>query len=322
MLKARGVAMKIGCMRDRSAWVGMALVAATLPLALSAGIGPAAAQTPPPVINAIGVENEYADIITQIGGKFVKVATIESDPNTDPHEFEANPDIAKQLAGADLVVENGIGYDTWADNMMGANPRKERKVINVQALLKKPDTTPNPHFWFDPKTMPMVAAAIAEDLSARIPAEAATFQANLKTFNDSLKPWTDAIAEFKKEYAGVTVATTEPVADYLLQAAGVKIMTPFSLEKAIMDGTDPSPQDVATENNLFKNHRVKVFVYNQQVTDPLTDSFLQLARKSGIPVVGVYETMPVPGYNYQSWMMAEIKALHEAVANKKSTEKL
>ena len=314
--------METGCITDRLAWAWVALVAATVPLAFSAGMHPAAAQTAPAVVNAIGVENEYADVLSQIGGKFVKVTTIESDPNTDPHEFEGNPDIAKQLAGADLVVENGIGYDTWADNMMGANPKKDRKVINVQALLKAPDTTPNPHFWFDPKTMPMVAAAIAAELSARMPAQAATFEENLKTFNDSLKPWTEAIAQFKKEFGGTPVATTEPVADYLLQAAGAKILTPFSLEKAIMDGTDPSPQDVTAENNLFRNHRVKVFVYNQQVTDPLTDSFLQLAKKSGIPVVGVYETMPVPGYNYQSWMIAEIKALHEAVAHKKSQEKL
>jgi zinc/manganese transport system substrate-binding protein len=314
--------METACMKGHSVWARVALVAATVPLVLNAGMTPAAAQPAPAVINAIGVENEYADVISQIGGKFVKVTTIESDPNVDPHEFEANPQIATQLAGADLVVENGIGYDTWADNMMAANPKPSRKVINVQALLKAPDTTPNPHFWFDPKTMPMVAAAIAADLSARMPAEAATFQANLKIFNDSLKPWTDAIAQFKREFGGTPVAVTEPVADYLLQAAGAKILTPFSLEKAIMDGTDPSPQDVATENNLFKNHRVKVFVYNQQVTDPLTDSFLQLAKKNNIPVVGVYETMPVPGYNYQSWMIAEIKALHDAVANKKSTEKL
>jgi zinc/manganese transport system substrate-binding protein len=314
--------METGCIEDRSAWAGIALVAATMLVALNAGTRPAVPQTAPAAINAIGVENEYADIISQIGGNFVKVTTIESDPNVDPHEFEGNPQIATQLAGADLVVENGIGYDSWADNMMAANPKQDRKVINVQALLKAPDTTPNPHFWFDPKTMPIVASAIAAELTARMPAQAATFQANFKTFEDSLKPWTDAIAAFKKEFAGTPVAVTEPVADYLLQAAGAKILTPFSLEKAIMDGTDPSPQDVATQNNLFKNHRVKVFVYNQQVTDPLTDSFLQLAKKNGIPVVGVYETMPVPGYNYQSWMIAEIKAIHDAVAHKKSTEKL
>jgi zinc/manganese transport system substrate-binding protein len=89
-----------------------------------------------------------------------------------------------------------------------------------------------------------------------------------------------------------------------------------------MNGTDPSPQDVTLQNGLFTNHEVKVFVYNQQVTDSLTQSFLTLAKQSGIPIVGVYETMPTPGYHYQSWMLAEVVALRKAVTNKVSTASL
>ena len=118
------------------------------------------------------------------------------------------------------------------------------------------------------------------------------------------------------------MAVTEPVADYLLHALGADIKTPFSLEIAIMNGTDPSPQDVTTQNSLFNDNKVKVFAYNQQVTDALTESFLALAKKNGIPVVGVYETMPTPGFTYQSWMMAEVSALKKAVADKTSTEVL
>jgi zinc/manganese transport system substrate-binding protein len=99
-------------------------------------------------------------------------------------------------------------------------------------------------------------------------------------------------------------------------------MTPFSLQAAIMNGTDPAPQDVTTQNALFTGHRVRVFVYNQQVTDPLTASFLSLAKRNGVPVVGVYETMPTPGYTYQSWMLAEVLALEKAVSDKTSTETL
>jgi len=118
------------------------------------------------------------------------------------------------------------------------------------------------------------------------------------------------------------VATTEPVADYMLQAAGTDNMTPWTLQADIMNGVDPSPQDVAAERALFTGHKVKVFLYNQQVTDSLTESFITLAQDNGIPVVGVYETMPTPGYDYQSWMMAEINALDKAVADKTSTEHL
>jgi zinc/manganese transport system substrate-binding protein len=288
-----------------------------------AGYGSAMAQPATTgVVNAIGVENEYADVISQIGGKYVKVMAIETDPNTDPHTFEVSPKVATEIASADLIVKNGIGYDDWADKIISAAPNANRKVIDVQHLLGLPDSTPNPHLWYDPKTMPAVAEAVAADLSALLPAQAGYFQANAKAFEASLKPWTDAIASFNADYPNTPVAVTEPVGDYMLAAAGTNIATPFSLQAAIMNGTDPSPQDVTTQNKLFTDHKVKVFVYNQQVTDPLTESFLNLAKKNGIPIVGVYETMPEPGYNYQSWMLAEVAALRKAVTDKTSTETL
>jgi zinc/manganese transport system substrate-binding protein len=137
-----------------------------------------------------------------------------------------------------------------------------------------------------------------------------------------LEPWIEALARFKARYGGTPVATTEPVGDYLLEAAGLKNLTPFSLQAAIMNGTDPAPQDVTLQNALFSGHEVRALVYNEQVTDSLTDSFLQAAKSHGIPVVGVYETMPTPGYDYQSWMLAEVKALERAIGQGISTEKL
>jgi zinc/manganese transport system substrate-binding protein len=118
------------------------------------------------------------------------------------------------------------------------------------------------------------------------------------------------------------VATTEPVADYMLQAAGADNLTPWAFQADIMNGTDPSAQDVALERSLFTQHKVRALVYNQQVTDSLTQSFIALAHANGVPVVGVYETMPVLGYHYQSWMLAEVHALRRAVANQISTEQL
>ena len=118
------------------------------------------------------------------------------------------------------------------------------------------------------------------------------------------------------------MATTEPVADYLLQAAGADNSTPFAFQADIMNGTDPSAQDVAIERSLFTAHKVKVLLYNQQVTDTLTDSFITLAQQDDIPVVGVYETMPGPGFDYQSWMLAEVQALRNAITSRTSTEHL
>jgi zinc/manganese transport system substrate-binding protein len=170
--------------------------------------------------------------------------------------------------------------------------------------------------------MPAVANAIAADLAAVQPDHASYFKANAAAFINSLTAWNNAITAFKAKYSGTPVATTEPVADYMLQAAGVDNLTPFAFQADIMNGTDPSAQDVAVERSLFTQHKVKAFLYNQQVTDTLTESFVTLAHANGIPVVGVYETMPVPGYDYQSWMVTEVQDLQKAVAGGVSTEHL
>ena len=273
-------------------------------------------------IAAVGAENQYADVIAQIGGRYVKVSAVESNPNTDPHSFEASPSVAQDVASASLVVQNGVGYDSYMNQIESASPSSSRKVIDVQHLLGLPDSTANPHLWYLPATMPAVAKALVADLSSLQPAHAAYFQANAARFDRSLQPWLTALAQFRSRYPNTPVATTEPVGDYLLQAAGTENLTPFSLQADIMNGTDPAPQNVSLQTSLFSQHRVKVLVYNQQVADSLTQSFLADAARYGIPVVGVYETMPVPGYHYQTWMLAEVQALQRAVAQHVSTQKL
>ena len=154
--------------------------------------------------------------------------------------------------------------------------------------------------------MPAVARAVAAGLAAIQPAHAAYFRANAAAFDRSLRPWYQAIAKFKAAYPSTPVATTEPVGDYMLQAAGTRNLTPFAFQADIMNGVDPAPQYVSLQTSLFNQRKVKVFLYNQQVTDSLTATFLSAAHRDGIPVVGVYETMPT-GYTYQSWMLAEVQ---------------
>jgi zinc/manganese transport system substrate-binding protein len=273
-------------------------------------------------ITAVGAENEYSDVISQIGGQYVSASAVMSDPNTDPHTFESSPKIAKLVSSAQLVVQNGLGYDDFMTTILNASPDTNRKTINVQQLLNLPDSTPNPHLWYNPTTMPTVAQTIASDLSTIDPAHASYYQSNLTQFNQSLGTWNSAISNLKNTYPGAAVATTEPVADYMLDGAGINNMTPFSFQASVMNGNDPSPQDEALQKSLFTDHKIKAFVYNQQVTDTLTDSYLTLAHQNNIPVVGVYETMPTPGYNYQSWMTAEVQALTNAIANGTSASKL
>jgi len=274
------------------------------------------------LIRAVGAENEYANVIAQIGAPYVRVTSILDNPNTDPHTFESSPAIAAQVSRAQLVVQNGLGYDDFMSKLESAAPDASRRVIVVAHLLGLPADTPNPHLWYDPTTMAAVAKAVAADLSAMAPAHASYFAERAKVFDASLEPWLEAVASFKTRYGGTPVAVTEPVADYLLEAMGADILTPFRFQAAIMNGTDPSPQDVALEKTLLSERRVKVFCYNQQVVDPLTQSLEADALAHHVPVVGVYETMPTPGYDYQSWMLAEVHALTLAVSRGVSTEKL
>ena len=300
---------------------GALLGIAWLATGCSSGAAPGAATDSANVIVAVGAENEYANVISQIGGKYVQVTAVESNPNTDPHTFEASPSVARAIGSAQLVVQNGVGYDTYMNKIEAASANANRKVIDVQSLLRLPDTTPNPHLWYKPSTMPAVAKALAGDLSALKPAHAAYFRARQRAFDRSLQPWYRAIAQFRAAFPHTPVATTEPVGDYMLQAAGTDNLTPFSFQADIMNGVDPAPQDVSLQDSFFSGHKVKAFVYNQQVTDSLTEEFLSTARRYGIPVVGVYETMPAH-YDYQSWMLAEVQALRRAIASGTSTEKL
>jgi zinc/manganese transport system substrate-binding protein len=287
----------------------------------TASTGPAATRSTD-LITAVAAENQYGDIIAQVGGRYVSVSSLLTNPNTDPHTFEASPQVAREVASARLVVQNGLGYDSFMSSIEAASPSHGRSVITVQQLLHLPGTTSNPHLWYSPGTMPKVAEAVASDLAAIDPPHAAYYRANAAAFTHSLGSWYGALAALKLRYPGTPVATTEPVADYFLQAAGAVNETPWTFQADIMNGVDPSPQDVATERDLLAGRKVRAFVYNVQVTDPLTQSLIALAKTNGIPVVGVYETMPQPGFTYQSWMLAEAAALKNAITTRTSTEHL
>jgi zinc/manganese transport system substrate-binding protein len=298
--------------------------ALVVPVLLITTLSPSvvSASTKTGVIRAVGAENEYANVLSQIGGQYVSVSSILNNPNTDPHTYEASPKVAQAVSQAQLIVQNGVGYDSFMNNIEAASPNSKRKVIVVQNVLGLKDNTPNPHLWYDPTTMPAVAKVMAKDLAALEPSHRAYFQRRLASFITSMQPLVKAIASFKMKYSHTRVAVTEPVADYLLVAMGAKILTPFVFQSDIMNGVDPSPENITLEKSFFTKHEAQVFCYNQQVVSALTGSVRQTAESNHVPVVGVYETMPTPGYDYQSWMLAEVSAIQRAVVRHTSTKKL
>ncbi len=301
-------------------WLKMATLA--LSAAVVSACGGSAARPRTGTILAVAAENQYANVIGQIGGSYVTAVAIESNPNTDPHSFEASPSVAATLAAARMIVENGAGYDAFIDSVDASASQTPGRLIDVQKLLHLPAQIANPHLWYRPTTMPALARAVAHELSVLEPAHASYFSARARAFDRSLDPWFAAIRAFRRRFPHVRVATTEPVGDYLLSALGAANQTPFSLAADIMNGIDPAPENVSRQDELLSGHRVRVLLYNEQVTDPLTASFLAKAKAARIPVVALYETMPTPGYDYQSWMLAEIGALTRALASGRSTEHL
>ena len=264
-------------------------------------------------IAVLGAENFYADLLTQIGGSRVTASSILNDPSADPHEYEANPATAKLVADSKIVIVNGIGYDDFMDKLLGASTKSDRVVINVQDLLGVKDDA-NVHVWYDPATMPKVAEAATAALAKLDPQNAAYFSAQKTRYLDGLKTVNDKIASLKAKYPGAPIAFTENVAGYLTDAIGLKVLTPPAFMEAIESGTDPAPADVAVERDLLTGHKVKVLMYNSQVTSPLTEQIRELAVSSNVPVVPVAETIPPTFKTFQDWQLAQLDDLEKALA--------
>ena len=287
-----------------------------LVLSITLGACAAPAATIPsggPAIQVLGTENFYADLLAQIGGERVTASSILNDPSADPHEYEASPAAAKLVADSKLVIVNGIGYDDFMDKLLGAATRPDRVVINVQDILGVKDDV-NVHVWYDPATMAKIADAATDALSKLDPQNAAYFAAQKAKYLAGLKAISDKVGALKTKYAGSPVAFTENVAGYLTDAIGLKVLTPPAFMEAIESGTDPAPADVAAERDLITGRKVKVLLYNSQVTSPLTQQIHDLADRSGVPIVGVAETIPPAFKTFQEWQLAQLTEIEKALA--------
>jgi len=273
-------------------------------------------------ISIVAAENEYGNVAKQLGGAYVNVTSVMSNPNTDPHDYEASPSVASLISGAQIVIQNGLGYDSFINKLESASPNAKRINIDAQSLLGLPNSTSNPHLWYKTSTMETVAITLTKDLIKLDPQHRRYFTDKKDSFIASLTQINQEVRRFKETYKNINAATTEPVSDYMMSALGIHNLTPWPLQSDIMNGIDPSPEDVSIELNLLTHHKVNIFIYNEQVTTSLTQSFVEAAQKAHIAIVGVYETMPEPGYNYQSWMKAEIKALTNAITKHQSQTKL
>jgi len=282
-----------------------------LAFALATSLGLAAAKAEP--IAVVAAENFYGDVAEQVGGSAVKVTSILTNPDQDPHLFEASASTARALAAARIVIYNGADYDPWMSKLLSASRATGRITIEVAKLVGK-KAGDNPHLWYDPATMPAVAKALAAQLAKLDPDHRSDYEARRDAFDASLKPIDEKIAALRQRYAGTAITATEPVAGDSSKAIHLRVRNP-RFQLAIMNNTEPSASEIAAFQKDLKTRTVKVLLYNSQTSEELTEKMRSIAKDSGVPIVGVTETEP-EGKKYQDWMLSELTALETGLSGK------
>lgn len=275
-------------------------------------LAPAFAEARP--IPVVAAENFYGTLAEEIGGPEVRVQRILKNPDEDPHLFEITPTVARAIAGAQVVIYNGIGYDPWMKAALRATPSSARRVLVVADLMGK-RAGDNPHIWYEPDTMLVLGRALARTFAELDPAHASDYAERLGHFVAALRPVAAKIAAMRARFAATEVAATEPVFNAMFHALGMRVSdVPF--ETAIMNGTEPGAAAIAALENDLRTHKVALLLTNAQVREPLTERMAAIAKAAGIPVVGVSETEP-PRMTYPNWMLRELTAVEGALETRR-----
>ena len=266
-----------------------------------------------PVIQVVAAENFWGSIASQIGGRHVHVTSIITNPDTDPHSYEPTAADARTIAGAQFVIENGIGYDPWAARLLESD-KTSATVLNVGTLLGVPDGG-NPHRWYNPADVHAVVRQITADLSKLDPAARSYFASRQTRFDTvALARYHALIAAIKARYSGTPVGASESIFAMLAPALGLKLITPYSFLKAISEGTDVTAADKLTIDNQISHHLIKVYVYNSQNVTPDVQAQLAEVKADHIPTATITETLVPASATYQAWQVRELHGILAALA--------
>jgi len=265
----------------------------------------------------VAAESVYADIARQVAGPSMPVSAILRNPAGDPHQYEPSPSVARAVAGATIVIENGIGYDSWIDRLRAdtTNPNQQRIVV---ADLLRRRAGDNPHLWYDPGAMPALVRALTEPLILAAPLDRAAITARAEATLASLAALQSRVLVLRQKLAGTPVAATEPVFGPMLAALGL-VDDHARFELAVMNGTEPRAGDVASIEDDLHAHRIRALITNAQATDTEAARLAGVARAEGIPLVPITETLP-PGETYQDWISGELAALESALTPAPATQ--
>ncbi len=299
--------------RGRLRLLGPVLATVLAGLATGCATSPAAQQAPDGPIEVAASTNVWGSILSQLGGDRVRATSIISNPQTDPHAYEPTPADARVIARSRVFVANGVGYDPWAAQSVTASPDENRTVVDVGALVGVPEGG-NPHRWYSPADVAKVVEAINAGLKRADPDNAAYYDDRRRSFETvDLAEYHRSISDIKARYAGTPVGASESIFEPLAQALGLKLATPAGFLHAISEGADPSAADKMASDAQLRSRAVKAYVYNSQNATPDVAAQLATARRAGVPVVGVTETLNPPSATFQQWQVSQLRALQAAL---------
>jgi zinc/manganese transport system substrate-binding protein len=283
-------------------------------IAAACGSSTKSTSTGGAVVRVAAAENFWGSMAAQLGGNRVKVTSIITNPDTDPHSYEPTPADGRTVASARYVIYNGIGYDPWAPKMLDANPQSGRVVLNVGDLVGV-KVGGNPHRWYSPPDVGKVIDEMTADYKRLDPTDSSYFDQQKTAFTTSgLGRYNALISEIKARYSGTPVGASESIFAPLANALGLNLLTPASFLTAISEGTEPNAADKATIDSQIKTHQIKVYVFNSQNSTPDIQAQVNEAKAAGIPTTTITETLTPPTASFQDWQVAQLQALESTLA--------
>jgi zinc/manganese transport system substrate-binding protein len=276
-------------------------------------------------LTIVSSTNVWGDIAKSVAGDGVRVISIIDSFGQDPHSYEASARDQLAVNEADIVVANGGGYDSFIDVLADAAGGFEILYAYLPDEHSEEEATAeestedghdhgheNEHVWYDFHVVEDFATRLAEQLGTLDPDGATEYAENLVEFLGEMERLQDDVAMAGQNYQGYSVVSSEPVADYLIDALGFENVTPSEFSQAIEEETDLSPKVLLEVQELLKNKLVKLFVVNSQTGSSQIDSLVTLAKDNGIAVVEMSELLP-EGISYSEWMHNNILSIDTAL---------
>lgn len=267
--------------------------------------GPACAAAPLKVVASFSI---LADLAARTGGDLVSVTALVG-PGADLHEFQPRPEDARKLAGADLVLINGMGAEGWIGQLVAASGFKG-PVITLSDRAPIHRIEGDPHVWQDVRNARLYTAAIADAFVALRPEKADAFQASAARYDAELAELDNWIRQTLPSGPKLMVVPHDGFA-YFAAAYDVRIEALQPNSEA-----EPSPRRYAALTRLIQADHIRA-LFGEAYEDPRI--MRQLAKDGGAKMAGdLYaDTLsppagPAPDYDslmrHNATMMAD--ALH------------